>query len=1431
MKRTSSSSSVAPTVSNWQTVTESAFAWERDALEFIRTRFPAHEPYRAWSNFEFIADDGSVNEVDLLVFSPAGLFLVEIKSRPGRLTGDAGTWTWDTEGRLYTDDNPLFSTNTKAKKLRALLQRQRATRASKTEIPYIEPLIFCSAPNLAFELRDNAAARVCLRDHDKLSHHTEQANAETVTQITDHAGIMAALINRQCPGLEKFPKGTHDRPASKLVAQALEQAGIRASQRSRTVSDYRLGRIIGEGPGYQDWSASLVSIPSSKRRVRLYHVRGEAAAQREALERAALREFQILESLQNPGILRIHGCSQHELGPALIFEHDPHEIRLDHFLAQRQGSLGIDTRLDLMRQIAEAVQFAHVHKMVHRGLSPQSILVTNAAGPRPRIKIFNWQAGFRNSTSATAGNSRSIAATAHVDRLVDGASLAYMAPEAMGDPEYLGEALDVFSLGALAYLLFSGVPPAASGAELSTRLRETRGLQISAVLNGAGVHLQDLVKFATHPEVSSRSSSVAEFLEALELVEDELTTPESHALADPAQAQKGDELPGGYTVLKRLGQGACSIAFLVEKGGQEYVLKIANSVDYNERLREESAVIKPLRHPYIVDVVDQVEVGDRIGFLMRPVYSNKESRKIETLGQRIRQDGRLHLELLQRFGEDLLNVLVHLQEQGIPHRDIKPDNMAVGAVGAGDVLHAVLFDFSLARTPVNQIRAGTPGYLDPTLTDRKPPRWDLHAERYAAAVTLYELATGSLPKWGDGLSAPEVLDCEITLETDQFEPSLRDSLAVFFRTAFYRDIARRYENAEQMRDAWRLAFESLDAPGAESDHTDEQALAQRLATATLETGIHDLGLGTRATNALDRNNVLTVEDLLTYSSLRIDRMRGVGAKTRREIKTALRLLRQQLDASGHESAASSVLTGDTAADPGPIDPATLSVDLAVRRLLPRTKKDGSVKSALYMQTLLGLDGTHGTGSLGLWPTQAEVAKAHAITAGRVGQVVGQFQDRWARDSAITAARELVSTLLESAGGVMTLPELAEAVLVARGCTADEPERSTLARALVRAVIETERAMQKPRFQFKRDADRLLVAARPELASYALQLGNLANELAKEDPLVPPQRVLQRLRDVPLPGGGEHPTLTDARLVRLAAAASGHAALSSRSELYPRGMDPVRALRLSQGALYGVKELTLANLRDRVVSRYPEAAPLPDRPGLDGLLQQAGIDLHWDGTSAYKPKRAETFTLTTGSKLPTRVPTQTDSPLSYTPEVALAREFEDKLKHGLKNGSFYALLVPPRMYQRALEELLERFPLELVDFEGLFLTTLLQEATAARVNWDMVLQADADPKGTNWPRLQRLVDRALARLHQQLSTAAKPLLMVYPGVLARYDRLNFLDRLRENVGRRDGVPSLWLLVPGDDQALIEGKTIPLIGPGQKARIPESWLENKHRGGRG
>jgi hypothetical protein len=43
----------------WKTIAESQFPWEREALSFIRERLPERDPYMAWSNFEFIGQDGS----------------------------------------------------------------------------------------------------------------------------------------------------------------------------------------------------------------------------------------------------------------------------------------------------------------------------------------------------------------------------------------------------------------------------------------------------------------------------------------------------------------------------------------------------------------------------------------------------------------------------------------------------------------------------------------------------------------------------------------------------------------------------------------------------------------------------------------------------------------------------------------------------------------------------------------------------------------------------------------------------------------------------------------------------------------------------------------------------------------------------------------------------------------------------------------------------------------------------------------------------------------------------------------------------------------------------------------------------------------------------------------------------------------------------
>ena len=134
---------------------------------------------------------------------------------------------------------------------------------------------------------------------------------------------------------------------------------------------------------------------------------------------------------------------------------------------------------------------------------------------------------------------------------------------------------------------------------------------------------------------------------------------------------------------------------------------------------------------------------------------------------------------------------------------------------------------------------------------------------------------------------------------------------------------------------------------------------------------------------------------------------------------------------------------------------------------------------------------------------------------------------------------------------------------------------------------------------------------------------------------------------------------------------------------------------------------------------------------------------------------------------------------------------------------------------------------LIDFEEVFLDALRQVVDKAGAKWDAVVSADATPGDGKWDRFMVLVKRAMPIIEARLGSAKKPMLVIYAGLLARYDQMGLLERLRDKIGRSDGIPSLWLLVPGDHQPLMDGKVVPVLSPGQRAQIPESWVENRHR----
>lgn len=1419
-------------MANWTNISESEYPWERDALAFIRNGLPSSSPIQVWSNFEFMAEGGAIYEVDTLLVGPWGAFLIEIKSIPGAVSSQAGSWIWRDGTTYKTRDNPLPLANRKCKALKSLLERQAAFKKGKVQVPFIEPLIFCSDENNVLNLQGPQANGVCLRDREDGS----------------VPGILGAIARREAPGLRSYPRPPVTKDQIRAFITGVEQVSLQPVKKVRKAGDYVLNQLFHDSPlgTYQEWLGHHVRIKSGPRLIRVYLEGLQGETERSTLRRAAEREFQILERMEHPGILRVDTLTETETGPALVFRWQEGSQRLDHYLAGLAQPLSADAALEILRQITEAIAYAHRKKVVHRGLSPQAIIVLpGEPGEEPIVQISSWHLGFIDGGTSTGPTRTRFSNSLHAGQFVEDEATVFFAPEAVSGQNIEGEELDSFSLGALAYYLFSGKPPADSVLDLDQKLRQKNHLDLCAVKNGVVPALAELVQYTACSERSLRYRP-EEILESIDRIWDEMTAPERAEAVDPRTAKSGDLLDHGYRVVRDLGTGSCSKVLLVDPPeGERQVLKVASKPEYSNRLQREFETIQKIRHPNVIRVFHSLTFDGLVGFTMEPAFSSKKADNTEgresSLARRLKEDGPLDLDLLQRFGIDLLQTIDELERLGITHRDIKPDNLGIRSVQKGP-LQLVLFDFSLTNSPAEDIRLGTPPYLDPFLSLRKTPRWDHHAERFGAAMTLHEMACGAgvFPQWGDGGSAPHLIDAEVSLRPELFPESLRERLVEFFRKALARQVKDRFDNTEEMVTAWRHIFEKIDQPSLTPTVTeDEQAgdqpsLAEVLKTATPDMQLVLLGRSVRLMNVLDRLEVVTISDLLRYPIGRIRRMRGVGYKTSQEAVELYQQLHERFpDIESRERI-------DEAAKDASSEPDLASVDLIARQLIVAAGKQETSEREIQ-ERFLGWKTPGDDPSALRWPSQTDLGNEVDVTRARVGQVVTSAREKWLKNPSITHLRESIHATLLSQGGVTTHLELIRLNLLLRGSTLSEPDSLRMASIATRAAVEAERQLQNPRFIESRRQGLLFISVDPAYIDFARQLGETGEDLASRDPLPTASRVIETLGAIPFPDTGvENVRPPDqARRAHLAAAVSGKVCVNSRLELYPPDLSAERALALSRSALFGVRELKLDEIRSRVASRYPQAEPLPGRPQLDSLLEQVGFPLRWDdkaanGAGAYQSKHVA-FNTEVSNTIGSRART-----IDYLPagqlvseEVAEALRLEEKLTRARKQGSYLVLTIDPRYLDDAANQL-QRIGAKRINASELFLTAMKGKAAELGVpSWDVVLEADAmDKTSADWGRLQELVRRAMPEVLETLRNSNEDILLTDAGLFARYGRMNEIDALRNDTGTQSGPHSLWLLIPGHGAATTPtlcGQAVPITNEAQFEQLTAQWARNHHRGG--
>jgi serine/threonine protein kinase len=139
-----------------------------------------------------------------------------------------------------------------------------------------------------------------------------------------------------------------------------------------------------------------------------------------------------------------------------------------------------------VRDIAETLKYAHSKRLYHRALGPQSILVNGlgSGDARAADELADGVAQRRRSGLAHTVHRTTGTRTSRTTSKTRG--LIYLAPETTRADPAQGPSLDVFSLGCIAYYLFSGQPPAESVLDLAEKLRVGQGLRLSDVMDGCG---------------------------------------------------------------------------------------------------------------------------------------------------------------------------------------------------------------------------------------------------------------------------------------------------------------------------------------------------------------------------------------------------------------------------------------------------------------------------------------------------------------------------------------------------------------------------------------------------------------------------------------------------------------------------------------------------------------------------------------------------------------------------------------------------------------------------------------------------------------------------------------------------------------------------------------------------------------------------------
>jgi eukaryotic-like serine/threonine-protein kinase len=243
-----------------------------------------------------------------------------------------------------------------------------------------------------------------------------------------------------------------------------------------------------------------------------------------------LNEIEIIAQLQHPHILPLHDSGE---GGGLLYFVMPYVAgeSLRNRLA-RERQLPLDQALEITRQVASALAYAHSQGVVHRDIKPENILLTD-----DQAIVADFGIGWAEGRSGG-------------ERLTEtGLTLgtaAYMSPEQAAGERHLDGRSDIYSLACTVYEMLAGEPPFTGPTAQAVIARRFGGPppRLHVIREGVPEAVERAIDHALAKVPADRFSTALQFSAALSARADAFVPPASDATVKRERGRRRLLIPG-----------------------------------------------------------------------------------------------------------------------------------------------------------------------------------------------------------------------------------------------------------------------------------------------------------------------------------------------------------------------------------------------------------------------------------------------------------------------------------------------------------------------------------------------------------------------------------------------------------------------------------------------------------------------------------------------------------------------------------------------------------------------------------------------------------------------------------------------------------------------------------------------------------------------